>query len=83
MHNIRFITKRRLTHILCSFLYALFLAVDGNFKLKGKDRKLEDVDFLRATGAFVDEVPFKEHIANYVDQPEVCYLKPYIFLFPS
>jgi hypothetical protein len=69
-------SQRRLTTILCSFLYALFLAVDGNFKLKGKDCKLQDVDFLGATGAFVDEVPFQEHIANYVDQPEVCYLTP-------
>jgi len=83
IHNIPFIAERRLTLILCSFLYALFLAVDGNFKLKGKHRKLEDIDFLGATGAFVDEVPFQEHIANYVDQPEVRYLTPYIFLFLS
>lgn len=49
----------------------MFLAVDANFKLKGKDRKLQDVDLLGQTGAFVDEPSYQEHIANYVEQTEV------------
>jgi len=54
-----------------SFLYILYLAVDANFKLKGKDRKLQDIELMPGGGAFVEESAYQEHIKNYVDQPEV------------
>jgi hypothetical protein len=53
------------------FLYTLFIAVDGNFKLKGKERCLQDVELMPGWGAYVPEEEYKAHIANYVDQPEV------------
>lgn len=53
------------------FLYTLFAAVDANFKLKGKQRHLQDIELMPGLGAYVDEEPFQAHIANYVDQPEV------------
>lgn len=48
------------------------MAVDGNFKLKGKDRKLQDVNLIGSSGVFVDDAGYHEHIKNYKDQPEVC-----------
>jgi hypothetical protein len=45
--------------------------VDGNFKLKGKQRNLKDVELMPGWGAYVPETKYKAHIANYVDEPEV------------
>ena len=53
------------------FLYTLFIAVDGNFKLKGKQCHLKDVELMPGWGAYVPEEEYQAHIANYVDQPEV------------
>ncbi|KIJ89697.1 hypothetical protein K443DRAFT_117632 [Laccaria amethystina LaAM-08-1] len=53
------------------FLYTLFIAVDGNFKLKGKQRHLKDVELMPGWGAYVPEEEYQAHIANYIDQPEV------------
>ena len=54
------------------FLYTLFLAFDANFKLKSKDRGITDVELAPGWGCFVEEKKYQEHLANYVDQPEVC-----------
>ena len=54
-----------------SFLYILYLSIDGNFKLKGKERNVNDIELMPGLGAFVTETDYKRHIANYVDQPEV------------
>ena len=53
------------------FLYILYIAIDGNFKLKGKQRHLKDVELMAGWGAYVPEQDYQTHIANYVDQPEV------------
>lgn len=45
--------------------------MDGNFKLKGKERNLTDVELMPGWGAYVPEAEYKAHIANYVDEPEV------------
>lgn len=58
------------------FLYTLFLAVDANFKLKGKDRQIKDIELLPGQGAFVEETEYQEHLKAYVEEPEVrvCFL---------
>ena len=53
------------------FLYTLYVAIDGNFKLKGKQRNLKDVELMPGWGAFVPEKEYKTHIANHVDEEEV------------
>jgi hypothetical protein len=53
------------------FLYTLYIAIDGNFKLKGKERKLKDVELMAGWGAYVPEGEYQAHIANYVDELEV------------
>jgi hypothetical protein len=53
------------------FLYILYISVDANFKLKGKERGLEDVELMPGWGPFVEESEYQSYIANYVDEPEV------------
>lgn len=45
--------------------------MDANFKLKGKDHKLDDIDLAPGTSIFVEQTLYQEHIKNYVKQPEV------------
>jgi hypothetical protein len=59
-------------NLLNRFLYTLFLAVDANFKLKCKDRGIHDPELAPGWASFVEEGRYQEHIAQYVDQPEVC-----------
>ena len=53
------------------FLYTLYIALDGNFKLKGKQRYLKDVELMPGWGAYVPEQDYQTHIASCVDQPKV------------
>ena len=61
----------RVTEKLFRYLYILYLATNANFKLKGKDRKITDIDLTLGLGAFVDENQYQDFIKDYVDQPEV------------
>jgi hypothetical protein len=61
---------------LYRYLYILYLAIDGNFKLKGKERNINDVELMPGLGAYVTETDYKSHIANHVDQPEVRFTSP-------
>lgn len=55
----------------CRWLYTLFLAVDANYRLGLKDKKLRDV-WLAAGGAYyVEQTRFLDHVQNYLDQEEV------------
>jgi hypothetical protein len=62
------------TNIACddnSYLYTLFLAVDANFKLKRKNRGIEDLELAPGWASFVEEGRYQDHLKKYVDQPEV------------
>ena len=61
------------------FLYILYLSIDGNFKLKGKERNINDIELMPGLGAFVTETDYKSHIANYVDQLEVRFSASFIY----
>lgn len=52
-------------------MYILYVAIDGNFKLKGKQRYIKDVELMPGWGAYVPEQEYKSHIANRVDEAEV------------
>ncbi|KAF7966740.1 hypothetical protein HWV62_37241 [Athelia sp. TMB] len=54
------------------WLYALFLAIDANFRLKRKDISSDtsDPSLNRGRTYFVEEVRYKAHLANYGDQEE-------------
>ena len=49
----------------------LYVAVDANFKLKGKQRHLNDIELMGGMGAFVEEEKYQRHLAEYVSEPEI------------
>jgi hypothetical protein len=49
----------------------LFLAIDGNFKLQQKDRKITDIEIAPGWVYFVEEEDYQAFLKNYIDQPEV------------
>ncbi|TDL14310.1 hypothetical protein BD410DRAFT_734277, partial [Rickenella mellea] len=53
------------------YKYALFLAMDANFRLKLKERGIRDAPLGDGWAYFVPSAPFKEHLSNYVGQPEM------------
>ena len=53
------------------FLYILYVSVDANFKLKGKERNLKDIELMPGWGAYVPEVGFKDHITKHANDPQV------------
>ena len=61
------------THVTIFFryLYILYVLVNANFKLKGKEWGLKDIDLLPGWGTYVDEPAYQAFFSNYVDQPEV------------
>jgi len=61
----------RVTGKMFRYLYILYLAIDANFKLKGKDRKITDIDLALGLSAFVNENQYQDFVKDYVDQPEV------------
>ena len=63
---------RVLFNYFVDFLYTLFLAVDVNFKLKGKDRGIDDLELAPGWASFIKEARYQKHIVQYVDQAKVC-----------
>lgn len=58
--------------MLYRWLYALFLAIDANFRLKRKDVSSDSADpsLNRGRAYFVEEGRYKQHLAGYADQEE-------------
>jgi hypothetical protein len=56
------------------YIYTQFLAVDGNFKLRLKDRGITDPELAPGWAYFVEEEKYQAFIKGFVDQPEVLYL---------
>ena len=67
-----------MTNHFIRFLYILYISVDANFKLKGKEHSLKDVELMLGWGPYVEESAYQTFIKDYVDQPEVR-----IFCFPN
>ena len=63
------------------FLYILYISIDANFKLKGKERNLKDIELMPGWGAYVPDDDFKDHIANHVDEPEVGVITYLLMIF--
>ncbi|VDC02319.1 unnamed protein product [Peniophora sp. CBMAI 1063] len=53
------------------FLYALFLAIDANFKLKLKDKLARSVSLADGWSFIVEDLPYKEHLATNTDMTEM------------
>ncbi|KAH6903662.1 hypothetical protein BKA70DRAFT_1227593 [Coprinopsis sp. MPI-PUGE-AT-0042] len=52
------------------FIYTLFLAMDANFKLKGKDRGITDLELAPGWAYCVNEHKYQEYISQFVDEKE-------------
>lgn len=63
------------------YLYTLFLGVDGNFKLRLKERGITDPELAPGWAYFVEENNYQAFIKDFIDQPEVYYLFISFFLF--
>ena len=53
------------------YIYTQFLAVDGNFKLRLKDRGITDPELAPGWAYFVEEETYQRFIKDFIDQPEV------------
>ena len=59
--------SRSLAHLadlLSRWLYAQFIAVDANFKLKLKNRRIEDPELGSGWSYFVEDSQYTRHIAS-------------------
>ncbi|TEB19585.1 hypothetical protein FA13DRAFT_1802068 [Coprinellus micaceus] len=56
-----------------AFLYTLFLAIDANFKLKGKARGISDVELMPGWVYCLEEIGYQAHLNNpkYRDESEI------------
>ena len=52
---------------ICRWLYSLFLAVDANFRLKLKERGIEDPDIGSGWAYFVESRRYIEHLSQNTD----------------
>ncbi|TEB32018.1 hypothetical protein FA13DRAFT_1709457 [Coprinellus micaceus] len=53
-----------------AFLYTLFVALDANFKLKGKACRLQDIELMPGWAFCVEDGPYQDHLQNYKDEKE-------------
>ena len=53
------------------FIYALFIAVDANFRLKSKDKAANDLSLGSGIAYFVDNGPYKSYLDEVGPQVEV------------
>ncbi|KAH6888247.1 hypothetical protein BKA70DRAFT_1443241 [Coprinopsis sp. MPI-PUGE-AT-0042] len=53
------------------FIYTLFLAMDANFKLKGKDRGITDLELAPGWSYCVNEHKYQEYILQFADEKEI------------
>jgi hypothetical protein len=56
---------------LFRWLYRLFLALDANFRLKLKGRKIDDPELGSGWAYFVENQRYVEHVAQATDEAEV------------
>lgn len=52
-------------------MYAQFIALDANFKLKLRNRKINDPELGSGWSYFVEESAYANHVKGNVDEEEV------------
>ena len=53
---------------LFRYLYALYVSLDANFKLKRKNREMHDVPFADGFAYFVEGAKYAEHLARHDEE---------------
>ncbi|KAF7797641.1 hypothetical protein EIP86_008841 [Pleurotus ostreatoroseus] len=56
------------------FIYTMFIAIDANFRLKRRaiSNETRDPALGSGLGYFVEDTTYRAHLAEYVDQEEIC-----------
>jgi len=62
---------QHLLNMCVRYLYTQFLALDGNFKLRLKERGINDPELAPGWAYFVEEEKYQAFLKDYMDQPEV------------
>jgi hypothetical protein len=78
---LRYVISQRILSvklIVIRFLYTLFLAVDANFKLKNKERGINDFELDPGWGCYVESSRYFQHLDNHADQNEACFFKVHL-----
>ena len=57
------------------FLYTVFLAMDANFKLKGKDRGLTDLEMTPGWSYCMNEHEYQSYLVDYAHKDEVIWFR--------
>jgi hypothetical protein len=60
-----------LTNTFTGWIYAQFIAVDANFKLKSKNRQIKDPELGSGWSYFVENTPYVQHVANNPHEKDV------------
>lgn len=60
-----------LTHMFARWIYAQFIAVDANFKLKSKNRQINDPELGSGWSYFVEHTSYTNHVANNPQEEDV------------
>lgn len=71
MHRLSLNDFEKKTVRIDRYLYALFVAMDANFRLKHKNRKLPDVDLAPGWAYYVEENGYKEYVKARGGEVEV------------
>jgi hypothetical protein len=61
-------------NFLHRWIYAQFIAVDANFKLKLKNRQIKDPELGSGWFYFVEDSAYTRHVANNTHDEEVGYV---------
>jgi len=61
----------RMNLLYYRFLYTLFMAADANFRLKSKNRNLDDVELSAGWSYYVDQKEYKHYWKRHVAEVEV------------
>lgn len=65
------IIKINLTTTIFRWLFALFIAVDANFRLKLKARGIKDPELGSGWSYFVEQLAYEKHVCKHFDEKDV------------
>lgn len=67
---------RHLHNTILRWLYALFIVINANFRLKLKARGIKDPELGSGWTYFVEQVAYEKHVRKHFDEKDVSCLDP-------
>ena len=65
------LTVRNFIDLFARWIYAQFIAVDANFRLKSKNRQIKDPELGSGWSYFVENTAYTRHVANNPHEKDV------------